>query len=218
MTKRLRRPSGKISMLPVAIRTKINIKLRNGWKYRTIIRWLFTRKARTEIPDLNLKAGESFSLAWSRASRTAGGAEDNCKQSLSSWFNTHYREWLREEAGDDRTIRLLKGMQELCAVASETAQPGATVGGNMLIQSILLDTIKLLHEDKKDPAELARLANAWARLNQTATENEKLKLRTEDSLDVGLKAISDEIQDNPEALALFNKLRDAVKGPAKSAA
>jgi len=124
---------------------------------------------------------------------------------------------LREELKQTKSIRVLKEMQELSSVASETAQPDAAIGGNMLIQSMLLETL-LVDEENTNPVELAQLANAWARLNQTATENEKLKLRSEDSLDVGLKAISDEIQDNPEALALFNKLRDVVKGPAKPAA
>jgi hypothetical protein len=215
MKNRLRRSWSKLGTLPLAVRTQINIKLREGCRYRTIVRWLFDQKAKADIPDLNLKAGQSFSLVWLRASKTAQGAEDNCKQGLVLWFDTHYREWLREEVSQDKPIRVLTEMHELSSVASETARPEAAAGGNMLIQSMLLDTIKLLHENKKDPAELAQLANAWARLNQTTTENEKIKLRTQASLDAGLEALKAEITKDPETVALFKKLHDIVKGTSK---
>jgi hypothetical protein len=218
MTKRLRKPSGRIAMLPESVRTEINKKLRKGWRYPTIIRWLFAQKATEEIPDLDLKEGDSYSLAWRRNCKNAEAAQRQCKKALSIWFNTYYREWLREEAHEDSSIRLLKGMHELCSVASETAQPEDAAGGNMLIQSMLLDTIKLLHEDKKDPAELAQLANAWARLNQTVNENEKIKLRTQASLDAGLEALKAEITKDPETVELFKKLHDIVKGSRKPTA
>jgi len=218
MKKRLRRSWSKIGTLPLVVRTKINLKLRDGCRYRTIVRWLFAQKAKDDIPDLNLKAGESFSLPWLRASKTAQCAEDNCKQGLTLWFDTHYREWLRDEVSQDKPIRVLKEMHELSSVARETGQPEDAVGGNMLIQSMLLDTIKLLHEDKKDPTELAQLANAWARLNQTAGENEKIKLRTQASIDAGLEALKSEITKDPETVALFKKLHDIVKGSRKPTA
>jgi hypothetical protein len=218
MKKRLRKSSSKIGMLPLAVRTRINIKLRDGWRYRTIVRWLFAQKTKDEIPDLDLKAGQPFSLVWTRVSKTAQGAEDNCKQGLLWWFNTYYREWLREEVSQDKPIRVLKEMHELSNVARETGQPEDAAGGNMLIQSMLLDTIKLLHEDKKGPTELAQLANAWARLNQTTAENEKIKLRTQASIDAGLEALKAEITKDPETVALFKKLHDIVKSSRKPTA
>ncbi len=205
-------------MLPEEVRGEINKKLRKGWRYPTIIRWLFAQKATEEIPDLNLKEGEPYSLAWRRNCKNAEAAQRQCKKGLSIWFNTYYREWLREEVSQDKSIRVLKEMQELSSVASETAQPGAEIGGNMLIQSMLLDTIKLFHEESTDPTELAQLANAWARLNQTATENEKIKLRTQASLDAGLEALKAEITKDPETVELFKKLHDIVKGSRKPTA
>jgi len=217
MRQHTRRSRNRIAVLPDVIRTEINRRLRNGWKFTTIRKWLFTQTADQEVPDLNLQAGDLYSLGWTRTVKSPKTAHVSCELALAAWFQAGYGEWLREELKQTKSIRVLKEMQELSSVASETAQPDAAIGGNMLIQSMLLETL-LVDEENTNPVELAQLANAWARLNQTATENEKLKLRSEDSLDVGLKAISDEIQDNPEALALFNKLRDVVKGPAKPAA
>ena len=218
MTKHLRKASGKLAMLPVAVRTEINTRLREGTRYPTIIRWLFAQKAERDIPDLGLTAGEPYSLAWRRNCKSLEAAQRQCRKGLSIWFSTYYREWLREEVSQDRSIRVLKEMQELSSVASETAQPGAVIGGNMLIQSMLLDTIKMLHEEDTDPAELARLATAWARLNQSATENEKIKLRTQDSLDAGLEALKAEITKDPETVELFKRLHDIVKGSSKPTA
>lgn len=205
-------------MLPATVRDEINRKLRNGWLYVTIVRWLFEQKADSDIPDLNLKKGDPYLLVWSRNSKARRTAEDRAKHSLCKWFHGRYREWLREEVSQDKSIRALKEMQELSSVASETAQPGAVLGGNMLIQSMLLETIKVLHEEDTDPAEIARLATAWARLNQSATENEKVKIRTQDSVDAGLEALKAEITKDPETVELFKRLHDIVKGSAKPTA
>ncbi len=218
MTKLWRKSRSKIAMLPEAIRMEINRRIRNGQQYLTIVRWLFAQKAKSEIPDLRLKKGDRYSLVWSRDSRMPQRVEENAMHSLCMWFQSHYREWLREEVRQDKSIRALKEMQELSSVASEEARPGAVLGGNMLIQSMLLETIKVLHEENADPREIARLAAAWARLNQAATENEKLRLRTEDSIDAGLAALKAEITKDPEAVALFRKLHDIVKGSPKPSA
>jgi len=211
MTRFLHKSRGQIGMLPATVREEINRKLRDGWLYVTIVRWLFEQKAQSDIPDLNLKKGDSYLLVWSRTSKTRGTAEDRAKHCLCKWFSGRYREWLREEVSQDKSIRALKEMQELSSVASEEARPEAVLGGNMLIQSMLLETIKILHEEDTDPVEIARLATAWARLNQSATENEKVKIRTQDSVDAGLEALKAEITKNPETVALFKKLHDAVK-------
>ena len=207
-----RKSHSKIGRLPLGLRTEINRKLRDGQQYMTIVEWLFSQKAKAEIRDLRLKKGESYSLVWSRDSKVPERVKENAMHSLCMWFQSHYREWLREEISQDKSIRVLKEVQELSSVASEEARPGAVIGGNMLIQSMLLETIKVLHEEDTDPAELARLATAWARLNQSATENEKVKIRTQDSVDAGLEALKAEITKNPETVALFKKLHDSVKG------
>jgi hypothetical protein len=48
-------------------------------------------------------------------------------------------------------------------------------------------------------------ASTWARLNQGKMEEEKLKLKTEEALQVGLKAVSDEIKAMPEVQEAFDK-------------
>jgi hypothetical protein len=215
MTKPLRKSRSKIAMLPETIRMEINRRIRNGSSYLEIVHWLFEQKAECEISNLKLKKGDSYSLAWARDSKMPDRVEKNATHSLSTWFLIHYHTWLREEVKHDKSILTLKEMQELSSVASEEARPGAVLGGNMLIQSMLLETIKLLHEENADPREISRLASAWARLNQTATENEKLKLRTEDSVDAGLEALKAEITKDPETVELFKKLHDIVKGSPK---
>jgi len=216
MTKFPRKSRCKFAMLPATIRAEVNQRLRDGWYYATIVSWLFDQKVEQEIPDLKLAPGDTYSRAWTRTAKSKEMAYILCKTSLATWFRTGYSDWLKNEIREDKTIRVLKEMEGLSSVANENAEPESKEGGNLLIRSLLLDTIKLIHEEKSDPDELAQLANAWARLNDASTEGEKLKLRTQETIDAGLKAISEEIEGNPEAREIFTKLRDVVKGPAKS--
>lgn len=84
-------------------------------------------------------------------------------------------------------------------------------GGDILMRSVLIDAISSVEESKKDPKEIAQLANAWARLNQGRMEEEKLKLKTETKLQMAFKELSTELRNDPEALELFNKLHAVVK-------
>jgi len=79
------------------------------------------------------------------------------------------------------------------------------------MRSVLIDAISSVEESKKDPKEIAQLANAWARLNQGRMEEEKLKLKTETKLQMAFKELSTELRNDPEALELFNKLHAVVK-------
>jgi len=218
MTKFPRKSRCKFALLPVTVRTEVNRKLRDGWYYSTIVSWLFEQKVEQEIPDLKLQPGDAYSQAWTRTAKSKEMAHILCKTSLSTWFRTGYTDWLKNEVREDKTIRVLKEMEGLSSVANENAEPESKEGGNLLIRSLLLDTIKLIHEEKSDPDELAQLANAWARLNDASTEGEKLKLRMQEAIDAGLKAISEEIEGNPEAREIFTKLRDVVKGAGKPTA
>jgi hypothetical protein len=213
-----RRVNGIIGRLPYTVRTEINRKIRDGWTYGTIAQWLFAQKAEQAIPDLGLEEGDLYLQVWLRRSKSAVRAQVRLEYCLGRWFKTHYLEWLRHEVSQDKSIRVLKEMDELSRAANESGEPESKEGGNRLIRSLLLDTIKLLHEENADPAELAQLANAWARLNQTSTENEKLKLLTEKSIDAGLEALKAEITKDPETVALFKKLHDIVKGSRKPTA
>ena len=62
-----------------------------------------------------------------------------------------------------------------------------------------------------DRREVAALANAWARLNQTTVESEKLKLKTESAEEIAFEALGKEIRGLPETRELFKKLHEVFK-------
>jgi hypothetical protein len=201
----MRRPSGKIAMLPEAVRAEINRKIGDGWQYRTITDWLFAQRAEQDIPDLKVKTGDLYALAWTRDHHQKGSARDACVFALHAWFKKRYPVWLKEEMERDQAVRLVEQMEQLSRVAGEKAQPGSSAGGNLIIRSLLMEAIRALcRSGEKHPAHLARLANAWARMNDTGVRGQR-------ALDSGLQALRDEIKGNPKALELFNKLYSATK-------
>jgi hypothetical protein len=199
------KPVGKISMLPEAVRTQINHKIRDGWKYRTITDWLFVQRADQDVPDLNLKTGELYALAWTQVAKNDRQAHQTCAVALTRWFKYSYQAWLNEELVRDQMIRFVEATERLNSAASEKSQPASSAGGNLIIRSLLMEAIRGLCGKKKTPADLARLANAWARMNDTS-------IRGQAAIDAGLQSLRDEIKTNPEALELFNKLYGALKG------
>lgn len=209
------KPYSKISMLPEGVRTEINRRLCEGSRLHTIREWLFAQKAEHDVPDLDLKAGDCYSLVWTRASKSEEHAGRAFQQGLSNWFHTQYQAWLKEQADREESIRLIEHVEQLTNAASEKGQRGSTEGGNLLIRSLLIDAVQRICKGGDEPAEIARLANAWARMSHARTETEKLKLRTQEAIDVGLQALHDEMKDNPEAIELLRKLNDAVKGGKK---
>jgi len=208
----MRRSKSKISMLPDDIRTQINRKIRDGWKYRTIRDWLFAQRAQHDIADLNLKTGDPYSLIWTRDANTTIALEYTCIHALSKWYNTHYRAWLDEQLSGDHALRVVEENERLNSLASDKSQSGSNTGGNLIIRSLLIEAIRALCQDKKapNPAQLARLANAWARMADAGS-------RGQEALDAGLQTLRDEIKKDPKALAQFNKLYATLKHPAKKA-
>jgi hypothetical protein len=200
----VRKTRSKIGLLPNEMRDQVNDKLRDGWQYNTIAEWLFAEHAAVGVPNLGLKAGDSYALAWGGRTHSAAVVKHRCEQSVGRWYKARYPEWLAKQERHDESIRLLEHVEHLSSVASKKTQPDSSIGGNSLIRSLLFETIQSMGKDSKDSAEIARLANAWARLNDS-------NVRVQDSIDTGLQALRDEIKTNPEALELFRKLRDAVK-------
>jgi len=200
----VRKTRSKIGLLPKDMRDQVNGKLRDGWQYNTIAEWLFEQHAAARVPDLGLKAGDSYALAWGGRTHSAAVVKHRCEQSVGRWYQSQYPKWLKEQNRNDELIRLLEHVEHLSSAASTKTQPDSSIGGNCLIRSLLFETIQSIGKDSKDPAEIARLANAWARLNDS-------NVRAQGSIDRGLQTLRDEIKTNPEALELFNKLRDAVK-------
>jgi len=205
----------KMARLPFDLRSEINVKLRDGWRLTTIVDWLFGQRVDRDVPDLNLKAGEPCSLAWTRTSTDEATARTTCRFALSRWLSSGYVDWLREEAETDKRVRLVEHVEKLSQAASQKGEPDSSVGGTLIIRSLLMEAIQEVCTGDNDPAEIARLANAWARMNQTGTEVEKLKLRSQEVIEVGLQALYDEMKDNPDAIAQFQKLREIMKRPAK---
>jgi hypothetical protein len=74
----------------------------------------------------------------------------------------------------------------------------------------LIDAISSVEEGGKDRREIAQLANAWARLNAGKMEEEKLKLKTEDSRKAAFDEIGRDVRGNPEAMELFKKLCEVM--------
>ena len=200
-----------MARLPLAIRTEINIRLREGWRLQTLAEWLFQQRVKCDVPDLNLKPGDPCSLVWTRTAKNESMARTLCRKGLSRWLRDGYTDWLKEEAESDKRVRLVDRVEQLSQTASEKGRPGATEGGNLIVRSLLMEAIDAVCKGGSDPADIACLANAWARTNQAGTEFAKLKLRTQDSTDAGLQALYEDVKDNPAALELFNQFRDIVK-------
>ncbi|HXI84131.1 MAG TPA: hypothetical protein VNL17_08590 [Verrucomicrobiae bacterium] len=212
----LRKRFSRIAMLPEEMRLEINRKMRDGQQIKMIGEWLFEQRADRDLPHLHLKAGDAYSLSWLRTSPKEKNARRTVEAGLARWFYTSYQEWLRREQAREETVQRVEDSEQTNRAAAEKSQPDADVGGNLIIRSMLLEAINLVHKDSKDPTELSQLATAWARLKQTAIELEKLRLRTQEAVDAGLKALKSEITKDPEAIELFKKLHDIVKRSANS--
>lgn len=204
-------PKGKLAALPSRIRAEINHKIREGWRLVTIQGWLFDQKAETDIPDLQLKPGDPFSLVWTRDSQREDMAAQCCEQALSFWRRTHYQRWLADETRREESLRLLERADELDTAATKKGQPAVGAGLNVLVRSQLFDVIDQIRGENKDPAAIARLTNAWARMSKACMEVETFKLRRQKALDLGMAELRDEIKSNPDALEAFNNLRAVVK-------
>jgi hypothetical protein len=153
-----------IARLPAHIREEINQKLYDGWQFQTIGDWLFDQIADRDIPDLNLKTGEPYSLVWTRLGRNAKTARETCRYRISRWYYTHYPDWLREHVQTGQAIRIFDRTQELASSAKKKVQPGSVQGANVLIRAMLLDTIANLRDNNKDPDKIIELVNAWAKI------------------------------------------------------
>ncbi len=217
-TKKIDHLEAEITSLNLSnIRVGINLRLRDGWRLGTIVNWLFQQQVQCEVPDLELKPGDPCSLAWLRVGKDLPTARTNCRCALSHWLAGAYLDWIKEEAEGDKRIRLVEHVEQLSQTASGKAKSGSAEGGNLIVRSLLMEAINELCGDKTDPADIARLANAWARTNQAGTEVAKLKLRTQDSVEAGLQALFEEMKDIPQAVAQYQKLREILKRPANPA-
>ena len=166
-----------------------------GWPYKMIREWLFGQTASEGIPALELKAGDSYSVVWSRTAKSAEHAGDACEQALSNWYCKRYAEWVKERKELERTTRFgwWNGWRRLAGRSGRRwwrDERGRESG----IRSLLFEAISNAHEGQSDPKEIARLAQAWARVSDAGVEVEKMNLRKQGGDRVGLDALYEEVQ------------------------
>jgi hypothetical protein len=162
-----------------------------------------------------LKTGDPYSLAWTRTNPDEEKLIRNFGVALSSWYHTHFQQWREEQNKRVREgyLRIVKSADDLAATVGTTApSPAATTGAQRLISSLLLDVLgKTSKIDNPNPADLSRLAHAWARMNQSTLATQRHHLTTEKTIDLALKALYNEIKDNPKAMEAFHHFYAAVK-------
>jgi hypothetical protein len=199
--------------LPETVRTEINQKMDEGWPYKMIREWLFGQAAGQDVPALELKAGDSYSLVWARTTKSAEHAADACEQALSDWYCKQFPGWVKErkELEKDKAVRLVERVDEIGRAAGEKVADATSGGANLVIRSLLFEAISNARQGQTDPKEIARLAQAWARVSDAGVEVEKMTLRKQEAIDVGLDALWDDIKDRPEAKEAWQNLYNIVK-------
>jgi hypothetical protein len=228
----MRRSTSRVGKLPAEVLEQVNEKLYEGWGYPLVRKWLFEEVAEVDVPALGLVKGEKFGLVWLRSAKSAGNAGHFCELAVGNWFRGWHSQWVREKLrrGDSmKTIKRAAALTEAAAEESgieprsqnrgETASDTVS-GGDIIMRSVLIDAISTIGGPASlrdaagggrcDRREIAQLANAWARLNQGDVEAEKLKLKTQSAFELACEGLGKEIKDNPEALALFYKMRDVM--------
>jgi hypothetical protein len=194
----MRKSRSRFALFPQPIRNEINRKLDDGWPYDRIREWLFAQTADRDIPALDLKAGDSYSLIWTRTTPDENLIIRNFGVAMSSWFHSHYLVWRNTQAERDEDLALIERIDHLTTVATSENHEATHRGGNLLIRSLILEAIR---KGRDNPDQLARLAHAWARLSQTDEHN----------IDTGAHALLDEMKGNREALALARQMVAAAK-------
>jgi hypothetical protein len=211
----MRKSRSRFALLPQSLREELNRKLDDGWQYEQIRHWLFELKADRDIPALNLKTGDPYSLAWTRTIPDEEKLIRNFGIALSGWYHTHFQQWREEQSQRDREdcLRIVKSAYELAAtVGSQAPSSEAATGAQHLVNSLLLDALgKTSKGENPNPADLSRLAHARARVNQTSLATKRLDLVTENTTDLALKAFYEEIKDNPKAMEAFHHFYAIVK-------
>lgn len=201
----MRKSRSRFALLPASIRDQINRKLDDGWQYEQIRHWLFEEKADRDIPALNLKTGDSYSLCWTRTTPDETVIIRNFGIAMSNWYHTHYPRWREEQADRDESRQMLEHVEQLTNDAATQNRGNTHLGGNLLVRSLILQSLTQTRQGKNDPDHIARLANAWARVSQV----------DQHTTDIGFYALLEEIKSNPRAVEIFRQLRDVVKATEK---
>lgn len=193
-----RKSRSRFALLPLPTRNALNQKLADGWQYEAIRHWLFDQKADRDIPALELKAGDPYSLVWTRTTPDEKIITRNFGVALSAWYHTHFPLWQAAQADRDADLDLIERIDDLTANATSENRAATHLGGNLLIRSLILEAIRTRRDH---PDQLARLAHAWAKLSKT----------DEHTAHIGLQALHEEIKANPEALAFARQMITAAQ-------
>jgi hypothetical protein len=209
----MRKTTSRIARLPETVRTEINQKLDEGWPYKMIREWLFGQTAGQDIPALELKAGDSYAVVWARGTKTPEHAADACEQALSNWYGKQFPGWVKErkELEKDKAVRLVERVDEIGRAVGEKVADGTSGGANLVIRSLLFEAMSNARQGQSDPKEIARLAQAWARVSDAGVEVEKMNLKTKEAVDVGLEALYEDVKQWPEAVEAWQNFYDVVK-------
>jgi hypothetical protein len=210
-----RKSRSRFALLPQFLREKLNLRLDDGWQYEQIRAWLFAEKADRDIPALDLKAGDPYSLCWTRTTPDEEKLIRNFGVAISSWYHTHFQQWREEQSQRQREgyLRIVKSADDLATTVGATApSPAATAGAQHLIRSLLVDAIgKTSKADQPNPNDLSRLAHAWARINQTDLAAKRHELAAEKTIDLAIKAFYNDVKDIPQAMEAFKQFHAIVK-------
>ncbi|HTS16132.1 MAG TPA: hypothetical protein VMP11_01015 [Verrucomicrobiae bacterium] len=216
-----RKSRSRFALLPQSLRDQLNRHLDDGWQYEQIREWLFALTTDHDIPGLGLKAGEPYSLAWTRSTPDQHKTVDQQKLvrnfgvALSAWYHSHFQHWRDEQSKRDREgcLRIVRSTDDLAATVGQTEpSPETTAGAQHLVNSLLLDALgKTSKAENPNPADLSRLAHAWARVNQTTLAAKRLDLVTEKTTDLALGALYEEMKNNPRAMAAFQQFSAVIK-------
>ena len=162
------RPSrSHLAALPAHVREELHCKLHDGWPYPVVRQWLFAQIADRDIPALNLKAGDPYSLIWTRTAKDHKTAEETCRYRIAQWHRTHHLDWLQQLERREQSNAILDRVQRLTADANHEHRPGSLItGGDIIIRSLVIDALTHLRSTSRDPAAIARLTQAWIRLTR----------------------------------------------------
>ena len=163
---RLRTPRGNLAALPAHIREELHRKLHDGWRFITLRQWLFAQIADRDIPALNLKTGDPYSLIWTRTAKDHKTAEETCRYRIGQWYRIHHQAWLDQLHERERSTAVLDRLQQINA-AADPDRPGIdTAGADLVVRAILFDALEQAHFTAHDPNLLIRLAQTWSRFTR----------------------------------------------------
>ncbi|HVM60696.1 MAG TPA: hypothetical protein VMV72_07500 [Verrucomicrobiae bacterium] len=210
-----RKSRSRFALLPQSLREQLNRKLDDGAQYEEIREWLFAQTADRDLPALGLKTGEPYALAWTRSNPDHEKLVRNFGVALSAWYHSHFQRWRDEQSNRNREgcLRIVQSADNLAvAAAKDEPSPEITSGAQHFISSLLVDALsKTSKSENPSPADLSRLAHAWARMNESTLATQRHQLATEKAVDLALDALYKDIKDNPKAIESFNAFYAIVK-------